>query len=68
MTTTTNVNGKPCDLASGTTVAMLVDQWCPSPRGVAVAINGEVVPRSTWELAEVAPGDAIEIVSAAAGG
>ena len=68
MTTTTTVNGKLCDLAIGTTVATLVDQWCPSPRGVAVALNGEVVPRSTWELAEVAPGDAVEIVSAAAGG
>jgi len=32
---------------------------------VAVAVNGEVVPKSTWELAEVAPGDAVEIVSAA---
>ena len=68
MTTTTTVNGRLCDLAGGITVAKLVDQWCPSPRGVAVAINGEVVPRSTWELAVVAPGDAVEIVSAAAGG
>jgi sulfur carrier protein len=68
LTTTTTVNGKPCDFARGTTVAILVRQWCPSPRGVAVAINGEVVPRSTWEQAEVAPGDAVEIVSAAAGG
>jgi len=68
MTTTTTVNGELVDLARGTTVATLVDQWCLSPRGVAVAVNGEVVPRSTWELAEVAPGDAVEIVSAAAGG
>jgi sulfur carrier protein len=68
MTATTTVNGQSCNLARITTVATLVSQWCPSPRGVAVAINGEVVPRSTWEHAEVAPGDAVEIVSAAAGG
>jgi sulfur carrier protein len=68
VTTTTTINGQPCTLDRGTTVAILVSQWCPSPRGVAVAINGEVVPKSRWERAEVAPGDAVEIVSAAAGG
>jgi sulfur carrier protein len=35
---------------------------------VAVAVNAEVVPKSTWERATVAPGDAVEIVTAAAGG
>ena len=64
----TTVNGEPFDVAPGTTVRALVDRWCPSPRGVAVAVNGEVVPKSTWDSAVVAPGDAVEIVSAAAGG
>jgi sulfur carrier protein len=68
VTTSTTVNGEPCDLAAGSTVAALVAEWCPSPRGVAVAVNGEVVPRSTWERTEVIPGDVVEIVSAAAGG
>lgn len=68
MTVAATVNGKSCHLADGTTVALLVDEWCPSPRGVAVAVNGEVVPKSTWEQVQVAPGDAVEIVSAAAGG
>ena len=64
----TTVNGEPCALPPGTSVTALVAEWCPSPRGVAVAINGEVVPKSTWDVATVAPGDAVEIVSAAAGG
>jgi sulfur carrier protein len=62
------VNGTPFDPAPGTTVADLVARWCPSPRGVAVAVDGEVVPRSTWSTTPVRPGDTVEIVTAAAGG
>ncbi len=64
----TTVNGAPADLAPGTTVADLVATRCASPRGVAVALNGEVVPRSTWGSTALATGDDIEIVTAAAGG
>jgi sulfur carrier protein len=49
-------------------VADLVDRWCPSPRGIAVARNGAVVPKSSWETTPLVPGDRIEIVTAAAGG
>ncbi len=65
---TCTVNGETWELAPGTTVAALVARWCPSPRGVAVAVNAEVVPKSTWDRATVAPGDTVEIVTAAAGG
>ncbi|HEY4928117.1 MAG TPA: sulfur carrier protein ThiS [Acidimicrobiales bacterium] len=65
---TCTVNGETQELAPGTTVAVLVARWCPSPRGVAVAVNAEVVPKSTWDRTTVAPGDAVEIVTAAAGG
>jgi sulfur carrier protein len=64
----TTVNGAPHDVTPGTTVAELVARWCPSPRGVAVAVNGEVVPRSTWDSIPIATGDTVEIVTAAAGG
>jgi sulfur carrier protein len=62
------VNGSPWDCPDQTTVADLVDRWCPSPRGIAVARNGEVVPKSTWAETRVGAGDRIEIVTAAAGG
>ena len=62
------VNGAGHRLAPGTTVAGLVAAWCPSPRGVAVAVDGAVVPRSTWETTEVVAGASVEIVTAAAGG
>jgi sulfur carrier protein len=65
---TIEVNGAPWDGPPETTVAELVSAWCPSPKGIAVARNGEVVPKSAWEGTVVAPGDRIEIVTAAAGG
>ena len=49
-------------------MADLVASWCPSPKGVAVAINTEVVPRSAWATTAIGTGDAVEIVTAAAGG
>ncbi|MGC8463952.1 MAG: sulfur carrier protein ThiS [Acidimicrobiales bacterium] len=45
-----------------------VTAWCPSRRGVAVAVNGTVVPRSQWDATVLNPGDRVEIVTAAAGG
>lgn len=40
----------------------------PAGRGLAVARNGEVVPRSAWPTTRLAPGDRIEIVGAVQGG
>ncbi|HEX2702000.1 MAG TPA: sulfur carrier protein ThiS [Solirubrobacteraceae bacterium] len=37
-------------------------------RGVAVAIDGEVVPRSEWRSAALAPGTRVEVVGAIQGG
>ena len=62
------VNGQPWEGPPGTTVTELVSVWCPSPKGIAVARNGEVVPKSTWDGTVLSSGDRIEIVSAAAGG
>jgi sulfur carrier protein len=64
----TVVNGTPWDGPEDSTVADLVSRWCPSPRGIAVARNGEVVPRSRWDRTRIVAGDQIEIVTAAAGG
>ena len=38
------------------------------PRGIAVALNGEVVPRRDWETIRPAAGDRLEIVRPMAGG
>jgi sulfur carrier protein len=40
----------------------------PAGRGLAVARNGEVVPRSAWATTRLEPDDRIEIVGAVQGG
>jgi sulfur carrier protein len=62
------VNGTAEALDAGTTVADLVARHRESPRGVAVARNEEVVPRSQWSDTVVADGDRYEILIAAQGG
>jgi sulfur carrier protein len=62
------VNGEPHQLAPGATVADLVAVVADSPRGLAVAVNADVVPRSTWATAALHTGDRIELLSAAQGG
>ncbi|HWJ10607.1 MAG TPA: sulfur carrier protein ThiS [Nocardioides sp.] len=40
----------------------------PAPPGIAVAVNGEVVPRTAWPAVVLADGDAVEVVTAVQGG
>ena len=63
-----HVNGRPADVAPGTTVAELVRAMDAPDRGVAVAVDGEVVPRTTWEATPVADEARVEIVMAVQGG
>jgi sulfur carrier protein len=68
MTLSIEVNGRGCIVSAGTTVAAVVAQWCDSPDGIAVAKNGEVVPRSAWPSTDLSDDDSVEIVTASAGG
>lgn len=40
----------------------------PDARGLAVAVDGEVVPRGQWDAVELHDGQRIEIVQAVQGG
>ena len=62
------VNGSSTSLPSALTIAELLAHLELPDRGVAVAVNREVIARSSWQTSKVGPNDAIEIVSAAAGG
>lgn len=64
------VNGKSRQLADGTAVAAVVTELtgAPEPTGVAVAINGEVVPRARWTTTTVRTGDKVEVLTATQGG
>ena len=64
------VNGKPSELDAGTTVAALLAalEVPAEGRGVAVAVDAEVVPRGQWETHVVADGAQVEVVTAVQGG
>ena len=61
------VNGSARELAAGCTVAQLVVAEGVVERGIAVAIDGAVLPRGRW-ADEVPDGAVVEFVTAVPGG
>ena len=64
------VNGERRELDQGLTIQLLVESLDGSPasRGVAVALDGEVVPRGAWERTLINEGARVEVVAAVQGG
>ena len=62
------VNGEATDLAADATVADLVAARSGGHDRVAVARNGDVVPRSSWASTVLAAGDVLEVLAPTAGG
>ena len=63
------VNGETRALTVGTVTELLrAEAIDPAAKGVAVALNGAVAPRPTWDDTPLKPGDQIEIVKPFAGG
>ncbi len=62
------VNGEATEVPAGTSVAALLASLEIEPRGVAVAVDGEVVTRRTWAERSLAAGERVEILSIAQGG
>jgi sulfur carrier protein len=63
------VNGESELLAAATIAALLEAKAIgQNARGVAVALNGGVVPRAAWGETALQPGDTVEIVRARQGG
>lgn len=67
---TIQINGRKHELAAGATVqdALALIGIAADQSGVAVALNGTVVPRSRWAEQKVEQGATIEVVTAAQGG
>jgi sulfur carrier protein len=63
------VNAVESDVDSHTTVAEIVSGLAgPAPRGIAVAVNDDVVPRSAWPETRLRDGDRVEVLTATQGG
>jgi sulfur carrier protein len=66
---TIRVNGESELLAAATVQALLAEKAVDTgQRGIAVALNGAVVPRAAWRETVLKPGDHVEIVRARQGG
>lgn len=70
MTTTIDVtiNGQRRTLDSDLTAADLVGLMQLGEQRIAIEINGEIVPRSTYPRHPINAGDKVEIVRAVGGG
>ena len=64
------VNGQPAQVEPGQTVAGLLAGLGHPPEGpgIAVARNGEVVPRSAWATTALDDDDRVEVLGASQGG
>jgi sulfur carrier protein len=64
------LNGSDAELAPGATVRQAIEALdLPAEgRGVAVAVDAEVVPRTQWETHELTDGARVEVLRAIQGG
>jgi sulfur carrier protein len=63
------VNGQDEPLGAATLSELLEEKAVDTgQRGIAVAVNGAIVPRAAWPQTQLRPGDSVEIVRARQGG
>lgn len=62
------INGEEREIAADATVGQVVGQLDVPPTGIAVALDGAVVPRSEWDQTPVTPGGTLEVLTAMPGG
>jgi sulfur carrier protein len=64
------LNGERAEIAAGETVAAALQRLgvAQQPRGIAVAVDGEVVPRAQWDSFALAADARVEVLTAMQGG
>ncbi|MDQ3886009.1 MAG: sulfur carrier protein ThiS [Actinomycetota bacterium] len=65
---TVTVNGVRWELAEGTMLADVLARLDLPGRGVAVALDGSVVPRASWPATALVDGASVEVHTAVQGG
>jgi sulfur carrier protein len=67
--TVVTLNGESRELGDSATIETAVRALgAPDGRGVAVALDGEVVPRGEWATTEIRDGQQVEVLHAVQGG
>ncbi|MBM6532746.1 sulfur carrier protein ThiS [Klebsiella pneumoniae] len=62
------VNGHSHEVEASTTLAQVLEQQNFPTSGVAVALNGSVVPRTSWADTPLPAEAAVEVLTAVQGG
>lgn len=64
------LNGEPSEISAGETVASVLGRLGlqTDARGVAVAVDGEVLPRACWETFALPEDARVEVLTAMQGG
>ncbi len=62
------INGRPRELADGARVQDALAELGAPRTGVAVAVDGTVVPRAAWAETVLAAGARVEVLTAVQGG
>jgi sulfur carrier protein len=62
------INGEPTAVPEGTTVATALATLDLPERGMAVAVDREVIPRGAWARTTLGDGARLEVVRAVQGG
>jgi sulfur carrier protein len=65
---TVTVNGQRWELPDGATLVTVLERLGAPSCGVAVALNGAVVPRGCWPDTSLPHGARIDVVTAVQGG
>ena len=63
-----SLNGAPQTVEEGTTLQQLVASLGPDPRGIAIELNLEIVPKSEHGAVVLKDGDKLEVVQFVGGG
>jgi len=62
------INGEAREVADGLSARQLIELLGLAEGRLAMEVNREIVPRSTFDTRQIQPGDAVEIVRAIGGG
>lgn len=69
MSMTIALNGAETDVPDGATLPVILELLeFDDPRGVAIAVDGEVVNRNRWDATVLREGQKIEVLRAVQGG
>ncbi len=63
-----HVNGKPCDVKPGTTVAGFLQENNQNPQKTVVELNKEIIPGQEFGSTVLEQGDVLEVLCFVGGG